>query len=167
MAAKPPIRTPVAIANAPTRFWHIFLDGLQDPGNLGTIWRLADWFGLPEIICSPTTVDAWNPKVIQSSMGAFLRVAAFELDFEAILTRKPTISLLGATMDGENIFKKNDLPASGLLVIGNEGAGISNSILEKLTRRVSIPRDASGGAESLNAAVAAGILMGVLKNQRV
>ena len=147
--------------------WHFYLDGLQDPGNLGTIWRLADWFGVPNLLCSPTTVDAWNPKTIQSSMGAVLRVGAAETGLEDVLKNAPSgFQILGATMDGRDIFlEKAKLAKGGLLVIGNEGRGISPEILEKLTARVSIPRDPAGGAESLNAGVAAGILMAVLKSR--
>ena len=145
--------------------WHFYLDGLQDPGNLGTIWRLADWFGIPNLLCSPTTVDCWNPKVLQASMGAFLRVGCFELEPDDILSRQPGLEILAATMDGTSIFQeKSRLPTGGLLVIGNEGAGISPAVFSKISRKISIPRDAAGGAESLNAGIAAGILMAVLKN---
>jgi RNA methyltransferase, TrmH family len=146
--------------------WHFYLDGIQDPGNFGTFWRLADWFGVPNLICSPTCVDAWNPKVVQATMGAFSRVAPIEIEFENLLEKlPPDVSILGAMMDGLNIFEaKNRLPKSGILVIGNEGAGISEEILQKITHKISIPRDPAGGAESLNAAVAGGILMGLLKN---
>lgn len=148
--------------------WHFYLDGLQDPGNLGTIWRLADWFGVPNLLCSPTTVDAWNPKTIQSSMGAFLRVGAAEIELNEILKKMPPgFQVLGAAMDGRDIFfEKKGLPLGGILVIGNEGRGISPENLERLTAKISIPRDPAGGAESLNAGVAAGILMAVLKSSQ-
>ncbi len=139
-----------------------FLDGLQDPSNLGAILRVADWFGIRQIFCSPETVDVFNQKVIQTGMGAFLRVPVFEMDLVDILNKKPDVPVLGAVLDGENIFEKKDLPQSGLLVIGNEGRGISPEIFEKLTHRLTIPRHPSGGAESLNAAVATGILTAFL-----
>ena len=147
--------------------WHFYLDGIQDPGNLGTIWRLADWFGVPNLLCSPTTADAWNPKTVQASMGAFLRVGATEIELDELLkTTPPGLPVLGATMDGRDIFsEKKRFNGGGLLVIGREGAGLSAEILGKLTDRVSIPRDPAGGAESLNAAIAAGILMAVLKSR--
>ncbi len=162
-----PTETPDLFTKNLENGWHFYLDGIQDPGNLGTIWRLADWFGVPNLLSSRTTVDAWNPKSIQSSMGAFLRVGAAEISLDDILENAPPgLPVLGAAMDGRDIFlEKKGLPAGGILVIGNEGAGISAEILGKLTARISIPRDPAGGAESLNAAVAAGILMAVLKSK--
>ena len=134
-----------------------YLDGIQDPGNMGSILRVADWFGLPAVFCSPDCVDVFSPKVVQASMGAIFRVQTWELDLEEILVESPGISIAGAVLDGKNVFDLN-LPSTGLLVIGNEGRGISPRTEQLLTLRVSIPRHPSGGAESLNAAVAAGIL---------
>jgi TrmH family RNA methyltransferase len=142
----------------------LFLDDLQDPGNMGTLLRLADWFGISTVICSPNCVEVFNPKVIQASMGAFLRVQTLTADFEAVINQVPEITVFGADMEGQNVFQA-DLPETGVLVIGNEGAGITPAIMEKVTHRVSIPKGAGGGAESLNAAVAAGIIIGVLGNQ--
>ena len=142
----------------------LYLDDLQDPGNMGTLLRLADWFGISTVICSPNCVEVFNPKVIQSSMGAFLRVNTCVVDFEKVLGLSPELTLFGADMEGDNVFIA-DLPKTGLLVIGNEGAGIAPAIMEKVTHRISIPRGEGGQAESLNAAVAAGIIIGVLKNR--
>lgn len=141
----------------------LYLDDLQDPGNMGTLLRLADWFGISTVICSPNCVEVFNPKVIQASMGAFLRVSTVVADLESVLQAAPGLTIFGADMEGENVFQA-DLPQTGVLVIGNEGAGITPAVMEKVTRRVSIPRGEGGGAESLNAAVAAGIIIGLLLN---
>lgn len=132
----------------------LYLDGLQDPGNMGAILRNADWFGVSHVICSDTSVDIYNPKVIQSSMGAFLRVNSCEMDFEQLRKQLPAYSSVGATMQGDNLYQQH-FPPQTILVIGNEGNGISPSILDQLDHRYSIP--GRGGAESLNAGVAAGI----------
>jgi TrmH family RNA methyltransferase len=130
---------------------------------MGTLLRLADWFGISTVICSPNCVEVFNPKVIQASMGAFLRVSTIVAGFEAVRNAAPGLAIFGADMEGENIFQA-DLPNTGVLVIGNEGAGITPAVMEKVTHRVSIPRGEGGGAESLNAVVAAGIIIGVLLN---
>jgi len=140
-----------------------YLDGIQDPGNLGTILRTADWFGIPAVICSPDSADAFNPKVVQASMGAFLRVKIWEMPLEVVLENTSGLPVLGAIIGGENIFQSS-LPPNGLIVIGNEGRGISPATEARLTHRLSIPRHPSGGAESLNAAVAAGIFAAALRN---
>lgn len=134
-----------------------YLDGIQDPGNLGAILRVADWFGIPAVFCSPDCVEAVSPKVVQASMGAVFRVHCWESSLEDILNAAPDIPVMGAVLDGENVYQSK-LPQHGLLVIGNESRGISATAEALLTRRLSIPRHASGGAESLNASVAAGIL---------
>ncbi|HRI60776.1 MAG TPA: RNA methyltransferase [Saprospiraceae bacterium] len=140
-----------------------YLDGIQDPGNLGAILRVADWFGLPAIVCSPDTVDAFSPKVVQASMGAFLRVQIWEMPLEDVLEQAPGLPVMGAVLGGDNIFQ-TALPSNGLVVIGNEGRGISPAVEALLTHRLTIPRHPSGGAESLNAAVAAGIFAAMLRN---
>ncbi len=158
--AEMPVEVPdfQSIANG----FSFYLDGLQDPGNLGSILRTADWFGFRAVFCSPETVDVFSPKVVQASMGACLRVAAWELDLEEILEKMPAnMPVLGAAMAGENLFQA-DLPAAGILVIGNEGRGISPKIEGLLTRHLTIPRGQNGGAESLNAGVAAGIFAAAL-----
>jgi TrmH family RNA methyltransferase len=134
-----------------------YLDGIQDPGNMGSILRVADWFGFPAVYCSPDCVDVFSPKVVQSSMGAIFRVQSWELELAELSKESPEIAVAGAVLDGENVFEL-ELPAKGLLVIGNEGRGISAKNESLLTIRISIPRHPSGRAESLNAAVAAGIL---------
>ena len=142
----------------------LYLDGVQDPGNVGTIWRIADWFGVDSVFGSPDTADFWHPKTLQASMGAFLRVPAERLPFETLRPQLPPhFPLVGADMRGENPFKTR-LPAPALLVVGSEGQGLTEELNAALTHRLSIPRAARGGAESLNAAVATGILVALWQN---
>jgi RNA methyltransferase, TrmH family len=136
---------------------YYYLDGLQDPSNMGAILRIADWFGVKGVFCSQNTVDAYHPKVIQAGMGAFLRVPTYEVDLLTLKNANPTWNILGAVMNGEKISANSQL-SNGILVIGNEGRGISKETELLLTHRLTIPRGAGGGAESLNAAVATGIL---------
>lgn len=131
------------------------LDGIQDPGNLGTIIRIADWFGITQIICSLDTVELYNPKVIQSTMGSFLRTKLWYQDIATTLT-SANVPLFGAFLEGQSIYQIHK-PTAGILVIGSEGNGISNAVLPLITNPVTIPR--IGGAESLNAAVATGIIV--------
>ncbi len=142
----------------------LYLDGIQDPGNCGTMLRIADWFGFPAVFCSPETVDVFSPKVVQASMGAVFRVPAREIGLPELLAdcaAPPPV--MGAVLGGNDLFKTS-LPSHGLLVIGNEGRGISAAVESLLTHRLTIPRHPSGHAESLNAAVATGILAAVLRN---
>lgn len=141
-----------------------YLDGIQDPGNMGTILRVADWFGLPAVVCSPDSADAFSPKVVQASMGAFLRVKIWEVSLDDVLVNVPKLPVMGAVLGGENIFQ-TALPSNGLVVIGSEGRGISPEVERLLTHRLTIPRHPGGGAESLNAAVAAGIFAAALRNR--
>lgn len=138
--------------------WYIALDDIQDPGNMGTIIRIADWFGITHLICSPGCVDVYNPKVVQSAMGGHLRVNTYEAKLEEIL---PTITApkFAATLHGENVYNTGTHKA-GVLVIGNESKGISDAVMELATHKITIPR--YGGAESLNAGVSAGILCALL-----
>ena len=135
--------------------FRIALDGIQDPGNMGTILRLADWFNVKEIICSKETVDIYNPKVVQSSMGAIFRINVIYCDLADYLskTKEP---IFGALLEGQNIYKKSVEP-KGILVLGNEGNGISDKIIPLITEPITIPR--FGQAESLNVSVATGILL--------
>jgi len=133
----------------------ICLDNIQDPGNLGTIIRIADWFGIQEIVASEKTVDYLNSKTIQASMGSIFRVSITYTNLSVFLKNKTT-PIYGAVMDGSPI-QEITMETEGILVIGNEGKGISSDIIPYLTQRVSIPR--FGGAESLNAAIACGILV--------
>lgn len=134
------------------------LDGIQDPGNLGTLIRLADWFGITHIICSKNTVDVFNPKVIQASMGSLNRIQIHYLDLEHFLNDFPA-PIFGAFMDGENVYQKN-LSPEGILILGNEGNGISTEIKNLCTQKISIPQvEKTGKTESLNVAVAGSILI--------
>ena len=133
----------------------VLLDGIQDPGNLGTIIRTADWFGVENIIAASDTADVYNPKVIQATMGSFIRVNIFYTDLRQFLVSNK-IQVYGAVLNGEDISEIKYLKEC-LLVIGNESKGIRNEILPYLQRKITIP--GSGKAESLNAAVAAGIIL--------
>jgi TrmH family RNA methyltransferase len=141
----------------------LYLDDIQDPGNLGTILRIADWFGIPQVICSPGTVEVFNSKVIQSSMGAFLRIKTPVISLNDILKQNDNLPVYGAVLDGENIFTIEKIK-NGIIVIGNEGKGISEQNSELLTKKISIPATSSSGAESLNAAVATGIICAIVRN---
>jgi RNA methyltransferase, TrmH family len=138
----------------------IYLDQLQDPGNVGTIMRLADWFGVEWVFASQDTADFWSPKVIQASMGAFLRVKTAKLPLEELAT--PHTHIMGADMYGEPIYSQL-LPKNGVLVMGNEGNGISVHNEMHITKRITIPRPPEGGAESLNVATAAAIILSHLR----
>lgn len=133
----------------------IVLDGIQDPGNLGTIIRIADWFGISQIICNNDTVELYNPKVIQSTMGSFVRVDVW-YDNTVALLKTADVPVLGAVLKGNSIYEI-EKPEEGILVIGNESKGISEEIMKYINCPVTIPR--IGGAESLNAAVATGIIL--------
>lgn len=142
----------------------LYLDGIQDPGNFGTILRIADWFGMPQIFCSQKCADCYNPKVIQASMGAFLRLNILYTDFETVHQRFPNMPFYGTVLDGNNIFEEKKYE-KGIIVIGNEGRGISPEILPHLTHKVFIPKGMNGGAESLNAAVATGIVCAIFSQK--
>lgn len=137
----------------------LVLDRLQDPGNLGTIVRTADWFGVRHVVCSPDTVSCYNPKVVQSSMGSLLRT---RIEYRPLAEWLETCGkpVYGALLDGDDLWG-GSVPRIGeegaVLVIGNEGAGISPEVQRNITHRVKIP-NVGGTAESLNAAVACAIL---------
>lgn len=143
-----------------------YLDGLQDPGNMGTILRIADWFGVQHVFCSPDSVDVYSPKVIQASMGAFIRLQLCETPFETLLEKKPEVAVLGAVLDGTDVFHSQLPSGAALLIVGNEGRGIRPALERYLTHRLTIPRHPKGGAESLNASVATGILAALLQLQQ-
>ena len=134
----------------------IVLDGIQDPGNMGTIIRTADWFGLSQIICSHDCADLYNPKVVQATMGSIARVRCWYKNLDE-WDMPPNIPIYGALLDGQNVFLINKI-TEGILVIGNESKGIREPLLSQITHPVTIPK--YGNAESLNVAVAAGIIMG-------
>lgn len=137
----------------------IILDGIQDPGNFGTIIRLADWFGIEQIICSSDTTDIYNPKVIQATMGSFLRVNIFYTDLKNYLNTY-SHPIFGTDMDGENLYK-TEFPKKFSLVFGNEGNGIRPEIKALITKMISIPRFGKlQSTESLNVSMSAGIVLG-------
>ena len=141
----------------PDSGWIIALDGLQDPGNLGTIIRTADWFGIKNIVCSEDTVDCYNPKVVQATMGSLAHLKVYYADLPVYLSQT-NLPVYGACMEGENIYQTR-FPNKGILVIGNEGNGISTDIKQLISNKVHIPKHPDSTAESLNAAVAATIFV--------
>ena len=134
------------------------LDGVQDPGNLGTIIRIADWFGIATIVCSEDTADAWNPKVIQATMGSIAHVNIVYTNLlDTIDALPPDYPIYGTLLDGENIYTQ-PLSAEGLIIMGNEGNGISEAVRAKVNRRLLIPDFHQGEtADSLNVAIATAI----------
>ncbi|MGE0636699.1 MAG: TrmH family RNA methyltransferase [Bacteroidia bacterium] len=135
------------------------LDTINDPGNLGTIIRTAAWFGMDTIICSPNTTDAWSPKAVQSAMGALFRTNVVYADLKTVVQEynNADVSVYATTLDGTDIYKTT-LTANGLIVIGSESHGVSPELLALIKTKLHIPSFSSGAAESLNAAVAAGVV---------
>jgi len=138
--------------------WTLALDGVQDPGNMGTIIRTADWFGIKEIVCSHNTVDCFNPKVIQSTMGSIFRVNVKYQDLKEYFDTDSR-PVYGALLEGENMNFINS-PKEGILLMGNEGNGISSELIDTISHPIHIP--GKGAAESLNVAVATGVLLSKL-----
>jgi TrmH family RNA methyltransferase len=136
----------------------IVLDGVQDPGNLGTILRIADWFGISHVICSKDTVDCYNPKVLQATMGAIFRVSISYVELEDFFT-KNTKPVYGALLEGENLFNTN-FSKEGIILLGNEGNGIRQINKKHINYQITIPK--FGEAESLNVATAGAIILGSL-----
>lgn len=130
------------------------LDGVQDPGNLGTIVRIADWFGISTIFCSEDTADAWSPKVVQATMGSIARVNIVYTKLAQLLAQAQ-VPIYGTLLDGENIYGQR-LSETGVIVMGNEGNGISAPIRELITRKLLIPQF-HAGPDSLNVAIATAI----------
>jgi TrmH family RNA methyltransferase len=141
----------------------IVLDDVQDPGNLGTIIRTAEWFGITTVICSLHTVDAFNPKVVQATMGSLSRVQIYYVDIEAFLSEN-TLPTFGALLEGKNIYQTS-FGNEGLIIMGNEGNGIRSALLKKINTAVTIPR--VGRAESLNVAIATTIFCSELTRQKL
>lgn len=135
------------------------LDGIQDPGNLGTIIRIADWFGISTIYCSLDTVDVYNPKVVQATMGSIAHVKMVYTDLPEFFRQLPhSCPVYGTLLDGENIYEQ-ELTPEGIIIMGNEGNGISSEVRKYITRRLLIPDFHTDGlrAESLNVAIATAI----------
>ncbi len=136
------------------------LDAIQDPGNMGTIIRIADWFGITDIICAAGTADMYNPKVVQSTMGSLGRVNIVYTDLPVWLKNNKQIKIFSASLDGKDIKKAGKL-IEGIIVIGNEANGVSDEVLKLVHEKIAILK--IGEAESLNAAVATGIILSHLK----
>ena len=148
----------VSISVSPERL-SIVLDGVQDPGNLGTIIRIADWFGIDNIVCSPDTADAYNPKVVQATMGSLARVNVSYTPLLPFLTSLPAdMPIYGTLLDGSDIYA-SELSSRGIIIMGNEGNGISSEVRALVSKPLLIPNFRQGGdcAESLNVAVATAI----------
>ena len=142
----------------------VALDSIRDPGNMGTIIRLCDWFGVEQILCSKETVDIYNPKVVQATMGSITRVNVSYIDLISYLSTV-TIPVFGTFMDGENIYQSS-LPSEGIIVMGNEANGISKEIESTVKSRLSIPRFGTvQKTESLNVATATGIILSEFKRK--
>ena len=138
----------------------LVLDGVQDPGNLGTIMRVADWFGVRNIFCSKDTVDVYNPKTVQATMGAISRVSVKYCDLLELFAQHPGLPVFGTFLDGEKIYSQV-LPQSGFIVMGNEGNGISRNVEECVTQKLLIPSYPVGvpTSESLNVGTATAIVL--------
>lgn len=141
------------------------LDGVQDPGNLGTIIRIADWFGIEHVLCSKDTADAYNPKTIQASMGAIGRVKVHYCDLASIF-KQVQVPVFGTFLEGDNIYRK-DLPANGIIVMGNEGKGVSKEIAALVDEKLFIPNfpPERQGSESLNVSTATAITCSEFRRQ--
>ncbi|MRI01486.1 RNA methyltransferase [Kriegella sp. EG-1] len=141
--------------------WVVALDDVSDPGNLGTIIRLCDWFGISNLLCSKNTVDCYNPKVLQATMGSIARMNIVYDDLFNVL-KNADVPIFGTFMDGKNCYKQ-DFNESGILVMGNEANGISNKIDAICTNRISIPHFGNSKTESLNVATATAIFLSEIR----
>ena len=136
------------------------LDGIANPGNMGTLIRTAEWFGITDVVCSPDCVELWNPKTVQATMGSLFRMQVWKADLPSFLHEASSKgkAVYGALLEGENLFEMREKP-EGIIVIGSESHGIRADVLPCITRPVTIPRVGGSLTESLNAAVAGGIIM--------
>ncbi len=142
---------------------YLVLDTIQDPGNMGTIIRIADWFGIKHIICSKETADIYNPKVVQSTMGSISRVQVSYTDLTEWLGElNGSVPVYGTLLSGENIYESK-LASKGLIIIGNESKGISDDVAFFISQGIKIPAYGNSETESLNAAVATGIVVAVFR----
>jgi len=143
--------------------WILVLDSVRDPGNLGTIIRLADWYGIEHVVCSPDTVDAYNPKVLQATMGSIARINITYTDLVPFLSGNP-LPIYGTYMTGTSVYTIA-MPKKGILILGNEANGISNNVNLIAQQKISIPQYGEQTAESLNVAMATGILLSELRRK--
>ncbi len=157
----------IARQRPPVEFFHLknqvllALDTIQDPGNMGTITRIADWFGISQVVASRDCADIYNPKVVQSTMGSLLRVDIMYTDLEQWLKQhRGQTQFYAAALDGDDVTAMDRI-SEGVVIIGNESKGIADEIMKMVDKKITIPR--IGGAESLNAAVATGIILSHLR----
>ncbi len=143
--------------------WIVALDDVRDPGNLGTIIRLCDWFGIKNIVCSRTTVDCFNPKVLQATMGSIAQVNIVYSNLESYL-KSLGLPIYGAVMEGTSVYQ-TALPTSGILLLGNEANGISASLMQSVDAKIAIPQFGRETAESLNVAMATGIVLSEIRRR--
>ena len=144
---------------ASSRFM-LALDGIANPGNMGTLIRTTEWFGITDVVCSPDCVELWNPKTVQATMGSLFRMQVWKADLPSFLREASSKgkAVYGALLEGENLFEMREKP-EGVIIIGSESHGIRADVLPCITRPVTIPRVGGSLTESLNAAVAGGIIM--------
>lgn len=143
--------------------WIVVLDDVRDPGNLGTIIRLCDWFGIRHLVCSSNTVDCYNPKTLQATMGSISRVNVGYTNLPNFLSNM-NVPIYGAFMEGETVYKLK-LPSSGILVMGNEAKGISEEVKTYVSKKMSIPQFGKQITESLNVATASAILLNEIRRR--
>jgi len=141
--------------------WVVVLDDIRDPGNLGTIIRLCDWFGIEHLVCSSNTVDCFNPKTLQATMGSISRVNIGYTDLQTFLKNAP-VTVFGAFMEGDVVYGAT-VPKTGILVMGNEANGISEEVEALVTQKISIPQFGESRTESLNVATATAILLNEIR----
>lgn len=148
---------------SPSPRFILALDGIANPGNMGTLIRTAEWFGIHDIVCSPDCVEVWNPKVIQATMGSIFRINVLETDLTQFLSQQQRQgkAIYGALLEGENLFEMKDVE-DGVIIIGSESHGIRNEVLSCITHPITIPRVDMSQTESLNASVAGAIIMAQL-----
>lgn len=145
-------------------------DGIRDPGNLGTLIRIADWFGIERVLCSTDTAEVWNPKTVQASMGSLARVQTAEVNLPELLseiksTSNGQLPVYGAFLSGTSVYETS-FTQNGIIIIGSESHGISDAVKEMVSHQITIPSFSKGrGAESLNAGVAAGIICAEMRRQ--
>lgn len=144
--------------SADTQEYALILDDIRDPGNLGTIIRIADWYGVKKIICSPDTTDFYNPKVIAASKGSFTRIKTFYTDLPEFLSQNAKDrAIIGAFLDGDSIYDHKFSAEGGYVVMGNESNGVGPEVESFITHRITIPR--VGEAESLNVGIATAVML--------
>lgn len=163
---KPPVKNPTKLL---VDKLYLALDSIKDPGNMGTIIRLAEWFGVETIFCSLECVDIYNPKVVQSAMGSLFRMEIQYIDLKEVIQQfKPNIPVYGTFLNGENIYNET-LPQGALVVLGSESFGISKELSQMVDKRVHIPSFCSEakGVESLNVAIAAAVICSEFRRSSV